>query len=423
MAKKNNLTPKDAKEILEKFLEPPYNAEEIRLKDDVRLVLKGEGGGYEGDDDEEEEGDSPENNQSGGGAGEGAAQSAASQATQSQGSSVIENAQQYAGEIIANVQALGSAGTVAISSATYFQAETVVESSHDIVAIVEEVEEDYDMTLQNYFVETTATFIDDIAHIPIIENIPIVNTVVESAADSLYEVSDNMETKAERVERQEVEAEQKAAEQEAKAEAQAEAQAEQQEAKEQRQAERQEAKEQRQAERESKSEEKSEQKSEEAQEEQKSEAKSEEKSEAKSEEKSEPKAEEKSEQKSEEQKSEQKSEEPKQEEQKQEPKAEEPKSEPKSEPQAEEPKSEPKAEPQAEPQAEPKAEPQAETPIPETPMDNGMVDEIKPHSNIESNDAGGIMDIPRVETPFLNDPSVRPVSPVSSNNRSVSPIG
>ena len=169
--------------------------------------------------------------------------SAASQATQSQGSSVIENAQQYAGEIIANVQALGSAGTVALSSATYFQAETVVESSHDIVAIVEEVEEDYDMTLQNYFVETTATFIDDIAHIPIIENIPIVNTVVESTADSLYEVSDNMETKAERVERQEVEAEQKAAEQEAKqaekAEAEAEKQAERQAEKEQRQAERQ----------------------------------------------------------------------------------------------------------------------------------------------------------------------------------------
>ena len=115
----------------------------------MRLILKGEGKGYEDeDDDEEEEGDSPENNQSGGGAGEGAAQSAASQATQSQGSSVIENAQQYAGEIIANVQALGSAGTVALSSATYFQAETVVESSHDIVAIVEEVEEDYDMTLQ-----------------------------------------------------------------------------------------------------------------------------------------------------------------------------------------------------------------------------------------------------------------------------------
>ena len=182
MAKKDDLTPKDAKEIVKKFLEPPYNAEEIRLKEDVRLILKGTNG-YEGDDDdEEEESESPQNNQ--GGAGEGAAQSAATQATQTQ-PTVLENVQQYAGEVIANVQSLGTAGSVALSSATYFQAETVVESSHDIVAIVEEVEEDYDMTLQNYFVETTATFIDDIAHIPIIEHIPVINTVVESAADSL----------------------------------------------------------------------------------------------------------------------------------------------------------------------------------------------------------------------------------------------
>jgi hypothetical protein len=411
MAKKDDLTPKQAEEIIKKFCEPPYNAEEIRLKDDVRLVLKGEGKGYEGDDDEEEEGDSPQNNEPKGGAGESAAQGAASQATQSQGSSVVENVQQYAGEIIANVQSLGTAGSVALSSATYFQAETVVESSHDIVAIVEEVEEDYDMTLQNYFVETTATFIDDIAHIPIIEHIPVVNTVVESAAEALYETSDNMETKAERVERQEVEAEQKAAEQKAKAEAQAEAEAEKQEAKEQRQAERQEAKEQRQAEREAKSEEKSEQKGEEAEQEQKSE----EKSEAKSEEKSEPKAEEKSEQKSEEQKGEQKSEEPKQEEQKQEPKAEEPKSEPKPEPQAEEPKPEAKAE-------EVKPEPKAEEPIPETPVDNDMMDEIKPHSDVESDDSGNIIDdFPKVETPFMDDSTIRPVSPVSSNTRPISP--
>ena len=40
------------------------------------------------------------------------------------------------------------------------------------------------------------------------------------------------------------------------------------------------------------------------------------------------------------------------------------------------------------------------------------MDDIKPHSNVGSTDGGGF-DIPRVETPFLNDPSVRPVSPVS----------
>ena len=155
---------------------------------------------------------------------------------------VCENLEQYSGEGIGRHQSVGTAGSVALSSATYAQAETVVESSNDIVAIVEMVEEDYDMTLQNYFVETTATFIDDIAHIPIIENIPVINTVVESAAEALYETSDNMETKEERVERQEVEAEQKTAEQEAKqaekAEAEAEKEAAREEAKEERKAER-----------------------------------------------------------------------------------------------------------------------------------------------------------------------------------------
>ena len=400
MAKKDDLTPKDAKEIIKKFLEPPYNAEEIRLKDDVRLVLKGEGRGYEEDDDEEEEGDSPENNQSGGGAGEGAAQSAASQATQSQGSSVIENAQQYAGEIIANVQALGSAGTVALSSATYFQAETVVESSSDIVAIVEEVEEDYDMTLQNYFVETTATFIDDIAHIPIIENIPVINTVVESAAEALYETSDKMETKGERVERQEAQAEEKAAEQEAKQAEKAEAEAEKQEAKEQRQAERQEAKEEREAEREAEEAEESEEaeEAEESDEQESEEAEESEESEESEENEESEESEENEEAESEEAEEAEESEEASEE--------------------AEEVSENETAEEAVE-ETETQAEAEAE--IIETPVDNDPVDEITPHSDVESNDAGGFEDIPQVETPFLNDPAVRPVSPVSSNNQSMSP--
>ena len=49
-----------------------------------------------------------------------------------------------------------------------------------------------------------------------------------------------------------------------------------------------------------------------------------------------------------------------------------------------------------------------------------MMDEIKPHSNVDSTDGGGF-DFPKVETPFLDDPAVRPVSPVSSNNMPVSP--
>ena len=54
----------------------------------------------------------------------------------------------------------------------------------------------------------------------------------------------------------------------------------------------------------------------------------------------------------------------------------------------------------------------------ETPVDNDPVDEITPHSDVGGTDGGGF-DFPKVETPFLNDPSVRPVSPVSSNNMSI----
>jgi hypothetical protein len=41
-----------------------------------------------------------------------------------------------------------------------------------------------------------------------------------------------------------------------------------------------------------------------------------------------------------------------------------------------------------------------------------QMDEIKPHSNVGSTEGGGF-DIPRVETPFPDQPGIRPVSPVS----------
>ena len=69
MAKKDNIDPEEAKKIVQKFCEPPYNAEEIRLKEDVRLILKGEGKSYESEDDEEKD-DGPQaksnSNKSGG---------------------------------------------------------------------------------------------------------------------------------------------------------------------------------------------------------------------------------------------------------------------------------------------------------------------------------------------------------------------
>ena len=57
MAKKDDINPKEAQEIVKKFCEPPYNADQIRLREDVRLIIKGEGGGYEEEDEDEEEED------------------------------------------------------------------------------------------------------------------------------------------------------------------------------------------------------------------------------------------------------------------------------------------------------------------------------------------------------------------------------
>ena len=94
----------------------------------------------------------------------------ASQSASSAGGGVLEGAGQYVGQVVSNVQSLGAAGTLAMGSATYFQADTVVESTEEVTAIVREVEVDYGQTFANYFVENTAYFIESI---PVIEKIPV----------------------------------------------------------------------------------------------------------------------------------------------------------------------------------------------------------------------------------------------------------
>tara|TARA_E500000318_G_scaffold85894_1_gene82219 strand:+ start:4925 stop:6094 length:1170 start_codon:yes stop_codon:yes gene_type:complete len=385
---KDELSPEEAQKIVKKFCKPPYDPDEAKLKEAAWTVLKEcNCGAFEWDGEDEEE-KTEEKKDFGTKEGMQTAQQEVAVAETSKG--IVSSVKEYGLEIASNIQNLGAAGSVALSSATYFQAETVVESTEDIAAIVQEVEIEYDQTLSNYFVETTATFIDDISDTSFIQAIPVVNTVVASTADSLYSVSDDMESVEEKTERIEKQKE----EQEAKEQAKAEAKAEKAEAKakakteklEARKAEREAAKEERRAEKEAKSEEN------------KSEEKSEQKSEAKLEEKLEQKSE-----KAKEEKLEQKPEETKEEVKEEKPK------------QSEEPKQEPKAE-------ESKPEPKVEEQIPETPVDNDMMDEIKPHSDVESDDSGSIIDdFPKVETPFLDDPTVRPASPVSSNTRPTSP--
>ena len=379
------LSKEEAEAIIKKFCEPPYDPDEGRLREAAWKLLNEQGGyEFEADDEDEEIPELPKHNKTGAeSVTETAGQTAqATSQAASQSSSVLEGASQYVGQVISNVQSLGAAGAVAMSSATYFQAETVVDSTEQVSAIIQEIEIDYDQTFANYFVESVALAINDI---PVIESIPVVGSALESASEGLLEVADNMETveeKQERVAQEQAEAEAKA---EAEAEAKAEAEAEKQEAKEQAKqeakAEREAAKAERQAERESKSEEKSEQKSEEAEAE-----------------KSEPQ------QKAEEQ-------------------SEEPKEEQKSEPQNEEASQE-SAETQSESAVESEEASQdssqdAPEVVEDIPVDQD-VDQIKPHSMVESTDDGGF-DFPKVETPFLNDPSVRPVSPAGAI-RQVSPV-
>lgn len=375
------LSKEEAEAIIKKFCEPPYDPDEGRLREAAWKLLNEKGGyEFEADDEDEEIPELPKHNKTGAGsATESASQTAqATSQAASQSSSVLKRASQYLRQVISNIQSLGAAGAVAMSSATYFQAETVVDSTEQVSAIIQEVEIDYDQTFANYFVESVALAINDI---PVIESIPVVGSALESVSEGLLEVADNMETveeKQERVAQEQAEAEAKA---EAKAEVKAEA--EKQEAKEQAKqeakAERKAAKAERQAEKESKSEEKSEQNSEEVKEE-----------------KSEPQ------QETEEQKS---------------------------EPQNKESESRDSSQESAETQSESDVESEeasqdssqdAPEVVEDIPVDQDM-DEIKPHSMVQSDDAGGFIDqpdFPRVETPFdativsPNGPA-RPVSPVN----------
>ena len=145
------LSPEEAQRIVKKFCKPPYDPDEAKLKEAMWVIMK-EGGieAFEWEEPEEE----PEKEKSKPGAGSLAKE--ASQTASSAGGGVLEGAGQYVGQIITNVQGLGAAGVIAMSSATYFQAETVVDSTEEFTEIVREVEVEYGQTFNNYFIENAA---------------------------------------------------------------------------------------------------------------------------------------------------------------------------------------------------------------------------------------------------------------------------
>ena len=225
-----DLTIGKAKRIVAKFSDPDYvNKEQELLKQAAAKLLEDYDPDFELDEEDEEEEEVKESR----------LKKEISTGIKEGGSAIrkstMENITQYAGEIISNVQNLGAAGSVAFGSATYFQAETVVQETQEVAAIIETVEVDYGQTLSNWVVESTAEFIQDI---PVVNKVPVVNDALASAGKSLLAVADKMETLEEREERKEAKAAEKAAkiaeknaEKIEKAEAKAKVKAEQIEAK------------------------------------------------------------------------------------------------------------------------------------------------------------------------------------------------
>ena len=64
--------------------------------------------------------------------------------------SLITRAKNYGKEVVNNVQSLGAAGTVAFSSAVYFQSVEAFETTHEIGSIIRSVESNYGQSLMSY---------------------------------------------------------------------------------------------------------------------------------------------------------------------------------------------------------------------------------------------------------------------------------
>jgi outer membrane biosynthesis protein TonB len=107
----------------------------------------------------------------------------------------------YGAEFVNNVQSLGAAGSVAFSSATYFQGVEAIETTQEVAAVVESVEADYNQTLAFYFMEEMSNRIMAMA------DIPVIGAPLEAISNTMSDVADNMETYEEREERKAAEAE------------------------------------------------------------------------------------------------------------------------------------------------------------------------------------------------------------------------
>ncbi len=191
----DELSPKEAKKIVEKFCKPPYDLEEARLKEAAWKVLQEcRCGAFEWEGEEEEE-ESPKVKKDNAKQGLSSAQDSAKES-----GGIIEAVKEYGLEIAQNVQSLGAAGSVAFTSATYFQTTEAIETTQEVAAVVENVEHDYGQTINSYFTEQASVFIEKIPYLGETE-------IAKKVSEKLSEVAENAETPVERDERREAEAE------------------------------------------------------------------------------------------------------------------------------------------------------------------------------------------------------------------------
>lgn len=128
----HELSTRQAKRIVKKFCEPPYDLEEAKLKEAAWKVLQEcKCGSFEWGNEEEEE-KSPKNE------------------IPKENQGIFKSVKKYAVETAQNVQSLGAAGAVAFSSAAYFQTAEAIETTREIGIVIQQVEADYGESLLSY---------------------------------------------------------------------------------------------------------------------------------------------------------------------------------------------------------------------------------------------------------------------------------
>ena len=118
----------EAKEIIAKCIHPDYSNEEHELfKVAAAKLLDEKDPGFKYEYEVEEE-----------------------TSVEKSDESLFSRAKDYGKEIVNNVKSLGAAGTVAFSSAAYFQSIEAFETTHEIGSVIRSVESDYGQSLMSY---------------------------------------------------------------------------------------------------------------------------------------------------------------------------------------------------------------------------------------------------------------------------------